>query len=109
MEYPLAKWISKYLKNFPEKVVKHKYRNAAVTKKVKGECSTFEEILDCLIISTNPVTEIRDVSFNVICHTFPIPGKAYLITWGHKTFIKILNLFIPKAFAASICPLEIDS
>ena len=30
----------------PEIVVKHKYNIAAVIKKVKGECSTLEDILD---------------------------------------------------------------
>ena len=38
--------ISKYLKNLPEKVVKHKYKTAAVIKNVRGECSTLEDILD---------------------------------------------------------------
>jgi hypothetical protein len=68
--------ISKTLKNLPEKVVRKRYKKAAVIKNVNGECSTFEAILVCLIISTNPVTEIKEVSFNVICQTLPIPGKA---------------------------------
>ena len=70
---------SKTLKNLPEKVVKKRYKNAAVIKNVRGECSTFDAILVCLIISTSPVTDIKDVSFNVICQTLLIPGKAYRI------------------------------
>ena len=58
-------FLSKKLKNLEEKVVKNRYRKAAVIKKVKGECSTFDAIRVCLIISTNPVTEIKDVSFRV--------------------------------------------
>ena len=69
-------------------VVKHKYKIAAVTKKVNGECSTLEDILVCRIISTKPVTEIREVSLRVICQTLPIPGNACLITWGEITLKK---------------------
>ena len=72
----MEKFNSKTLKNFPEKVVRNKYNRAAVTRNVSGECSTFEAILVCLIISTKPVTEIKEVSFRVIYHTLPIPGSA---------------------------------
>ena len=37
---------------------------------------------------------MREVSLRVICHTFPIPGKACLITWGEIILKKILNLKI---------------
>ena len=80
--YPLFELFSKILKNFEEKVVKNKYKHAAVTKNVKGECSTLELILVCRIISTKPVTEINEVSFKVICQTFPNPGIACLIICG---------------------------
>ena len=53
-----------------------KYNIAALKQNVKGECETFEAILDCLIISTSPVTDTNAVSFNVICQTFPRPGRA---------------------------------
>ena len=56
----MEKFNSKTLKNFPEKVVRNKYNKAAVTRNVSGECSTFEAILVCLIISTKPVTEIKE-------------------------------------------------
>ena len=81
--------------------MRQRYSIAAVIKNVSGECSTFDEILDCLIISTRPVTEIKEVSYRVICQTLPIPGNAYLITCGAIILIKILNLSMPKALAAS--------
>ena len=69
-------------KNLPENVVKKRYKKAAVIKKVRGECSTLEEILVWRIISTRPVTEIKEVSFKVTCHTLPKPGIAWRNTWG---------------------------
>ena len=73
---------SKKLKNLEEKVVRNKYKKAAVIKKVKGECSTFEAIRVCLIISTKPVTDIKEVSFKVTCQTLPKPGIACLKICG---------------------------
>ena len=73
---------SSILKNFPEKVVKNKYKQAAVIRNVKGECSTLDDILVCLIISTRPVTDIKDVSLSVICHTLLMFGKANLNICG---------------------------
>ena len=78
-----------WLKNFEEKVVKNKYKKAAVIKNVSGECSTLEAILVWLIISTNPVTEINEVSFKVTCHTLPNPGIACFNIWGERILIKI--------------------
>ena len=75
--------------NISENVVRKRYKNAAVIKKVRGECSTFDAILVCLIISTSPVTEINDVSLSVICQTLPIPGKACRIICGPITLKKI--------------------
>ena len=72
----MMKVIIETLKNFPEKVVRKRYKKAVVIKNVNGECSTFEAILVCLIISTSPVTDINEVSLSVICHTLPIPGRA---------------------------------
>ena len=77
------------LNTFEEKVVNIKYNNAALKQKVSGECETFEAILDCRIISTNPVTDIKAVSFNVICQTFPKPGNACFKICGAKTLIKV--------------------
>ena len=59
------------------------------------------------MISTNPVTEIKAVSFSVICQTFPNPGKACFNICGPKIFIKVLIFDNPRARAASICPLSI--
>ena len=72
----LVKLTNQSFSALAEKVVRNRYNKAAVTKKVKGECSTLDAIRVCRIISTNPVTEISDVSFRVICHTLPIPGRA---------------------------------
>ena len=56
------------------------------------------------MISTNPVTIIRAVSFNVSCQTLPRPGSAYRKICGIRILTKIRNLFIPTDIAASICP-----
>ena len=87
----MEKFNSNNLKNFPEKVVRNKYSKAAVTRNVSGECSTFEAILVCLIISTKPVTEIKEVSFKVICHTLPIPGSAS-VSYTHLTLPTIYSV-----------------
>ena len=75
-EYLLAEFI---LQKLNEKLYwRNKYKKAAVIRNVKGECSTLDAILVCLIISTSPVTEIKEVSFNVICQTLLKFGIASL-------------------------------
>ena len=48
--------------------VNAKYKTAAKNKN-SGSRVEPAAIYDCLIISTKPVTEIKEVSFSVICQT----------------------------------------
>ena len=63
---------------------------------------------DCLMISTKPVTDINEVSFNVICQTLLKFGIESLNIWGIITLTKWIGFFRPKTFEASNCPLSID-
>ena len=66
-------------------------------------------IYDCLIISTNPVTEIKDVSLRVICHTLLKFGIANLSICGSITFKKWIGFFSPKTFRIDLCQLIVFS
>ena len=60
------------------------------------------------MISTKPVTEIREVSFRVICQTLLRFGIANLNVWGKIILKNFPNLFKPNTFAASNWPFSID-
>ena len=60
------------------------------------------------MISTKPVTEIREVSFRVICQTLLRFGIANLNVWGKMILKNFPNLFRPNTLAASNWPLSID-
>ena len=60
------------------------------------------------MISTKPVTEIRDVSFKVICQTLLKFGIESLKTCGIIIFIEYAVLLRPKTLEASNWPLSID-
>ena len=60
------------------------------------------------MISTKPVTEIREVSFRVICQTLLRFGIANLNVWGKIILKNFPNLLRPNTLAASNWPLSID-
>ena len=59
------------------------------------------------MISTKPVTEIREVSFKVICQTLLRFGIANLNVWGKIILKNFPNLLKPNTLAASNGPLSI--
>ena len=53
------------------------------------------------MISTKPVTEIKDVSLRVICQTLLRLGMASRKTWGRIILKNWVNLDNPKTFTLS--------